>query len=82
MVATFAVTVALGVDLGIFIGRNTYCMYLHVIGLGISLLLVVKHTSYPHVSILGRTKQGKYLDITLNPDTAIIPVRINIVIIN
>jgi MFS superfamily sulfate permease-like transporter len=57
---TFALTIALGIDLGIFIS------------LGISIFLVIKHTSAPHITVLGRVSNGKYRDISLFPEAQVI----------
>jgi MFS superfamily sulfate permease-like transporter len=57
---TFALTIVLGIDLGIFIS------------LGISVFLVIKHTSAPHITVLGRVSDGKYRDISLFPDAQVI----------
>jgi len=48
----FFVTVVVGVDLGIFIG------------MGISLLLVVRHTSFPRVSLMAQSETGKWVDVS------------------
>jgi len=67
LIFTFFVTIVVGVDLGIFIG------------MGISLLLVVRHTSFPRVSLLAQDEHEKWVDAT-TPNThsldAIIVVRI------
>jgi len=67
LIFTFFITIIVGVDLGIFIG------------MGISLLLVVRHTSFPRVSLLAQDEHGKWVDAT-TPNThsldGIIVVRI------
>lgn len=60
-VLTFLLTVVLGIDLGIFIS------------LGVSVFLVIKHTSAPHITVLGRINNGKYRDISLFPDAQALP---------
>lgn len=50
---TFLATFFLGAELGI------------IIAIGISLFLVVKHTTLPNVAVLGQTSDGKWRDITV-----------------
>jgi len=67
LVFTFLMTVIVGVDLGIFIG------------MGISLLLVVRHTSFPRVSLMGQDEDGKWKDAAepkTKPIDGLIVVRI------
>eukprot|EP01121_Diplochlamys_sp_Union-15-3_P013768 TRINITY_DN4322_c0_g1_i1.p1 TRINITY_DN4322_c0_g1~~TRINITY_DN4322_c0_g1_i1.p1 ORF type:complete len:681 (+),score=115.53 TRINITY_DN4322_c0_g1_i1:89-2131(+) len=56
---TFWATIILGPELGIFIS------------LGISIFLVIQHTSLPHIAILGK-KDGKFKDVRLHPDAEVI----------
>jgi len=60
-IVTFLVTLFLGVDLGIFIGA------------GISLLLVVKHTTLPHIAILGKDANNNYVDVHQDRGAKVIP---------
>lgn len=53
LIVTFVLTIVLGLELGIFIS------------LGISVFFIIKHTTYPHISILGRIPEtDKYKDVT------------------
>jgi high affinity sulfate transporter 1 len=59
LVLTFVLTIVLGLELGIFIS------------LGISIFFIIKHTTYPHITILGRVPNSKgedgryrYKDVT------------------
>jgi len=55
-------TVVLGLDLGIFIA------------LGVSVFLVIRHSSLPHIAVLGRMPKSKsYRDIAQFPEARIIP---------
>lgn len=38
-----------------------------IIKKGISVFLVVKHTTLPNISVLGRNSEGKWVDINDNP---------------
>eukprot|EP01125_Pyxidicula_operculata_P012514 TRINITY_DN4109_c0_g1_i2.p2 TRINITY_DN4109_c0_g1~~TRINITY_DN4109_c0_g1_i2.p2 ORF type:complete len:245 (-),score=38.52 TRINITY_DN4109_c0_g1_i2:705-1439(-) len=58
---TFAITVTLGVDLGIFIS------------IGISILMVVRHTSLPHIAILGKNESNKWVDVSSDHHAKITP---------
>jgi high affinity sulfate transporter 1 len=59
---TFCLTVVLGLDLGIFIA------------LGVSVFLVIRHSSLPHIAVLGRMPKSKsYRDIAQFPEARIIP---------
>jgi len=60
LIVTFLVTFFLGVDFGIFIGA------------GISLLLVIKHTTLPHIAILGKDG-NKWVDVYQDSQAKIIP---------
>eukprot|EP01126_Amoeba_proteus_P009120 TRINITY_DN13463_c0_g1_i9.p1 TRINITY_DN13463_c0_g1~~TRINITY_DN13463_c0_g1_i9.p1 ORF type:complete len:492 (-),score=85.06 TRINITY_DN13463_c0_g1_i9:599-2074(-) len=61
---TFFTTVLLGVDLGIFVG------------IGISLLMVVRQTTLPHISILGKDEEeDNWVDVYQNKGARIIPNR-------
>jgi len=62
LVGTFLVTLGLGVDTGIFIG------------VGISLLLVVAHTTVPHITILGKNSEGKWVDASSDLTAELDPV--------
>lgn len=60
---TFLLTIILGVDLGIFIA------------LAVSVFLVIRHSSLPHIAVLGRMPKSKsYRDIAQFPQARIIPV--------
>eukprot|EP01127_Copromyxa_protea_P000649 TRINITY_DN10553_c0_g1_i1.p1 TRINITY_DN10553_c0_g1~~TRINITY_DN10553_c0_g1_i1.p1 ORF type:complete len:780 (-),score=104.60 TRINITY_DN10553_c0_g1_i1:118-2457(-) len=61
LIFTFCVTVALGVDIGIFIS------------IGISLLMIVKHTTVPHIAILGKDYDGRWVDVYEDKEAKIIP---------
>eukprot|EP01120_Amphizonella_sp_Union-15-10_P010865 TRINITY_DN4503_c0_g1_i1.p1 TRINITY_DN4503_c0_g1~~TRINITY_DN4503_c0_g1_i1.p1 ORF type:complete len:652 (-),score=114.26 TRINITY_DN4503_c0_g1_i1:35-1990(-) len=58
---TFFITFILGPELGIFIN------------ICISIFLVIKHTTAPSLSILGKLPDGRYRDISSNPDAEKIP---------
>lgn len=58
---TFLITLALGVDAGIFIG------------VGVSLLMVVAHTTVPHITVLGKTRDGRWVDATKNASAELDP---------
>jgi len=59
---TFFMTVILGVDLGIFIS------------IGISIFLVIKHSSLPHLAILGRVPNStKYKDVSQFTNAKLMP---------
>lgn len=60
LIVTFVMTLALGVDIGIFVG------------IAISLVMVVKHTTYPHISLLGKDPNKKWVDVFVDKDTKII----------
>jgi MFS superfamily sulfate permease-like transporter len=61
---TFATTIALGIELGL------------LIGLGISVFLIIQHTAFPHIALLGRVPgTDKYRDIALFKEATTIPVR-------
>lgn len=61
LVITFALTIGLGLELGIFIS------------LGISIFFIIKHTTYPHITILGNVPEtDKYKDVTQH-ETTIFP---------
>lgn len=62
-VLTFTLTFVLGVDTGI------------LISLAISVFLVIRHSSLPHIAILGRLPDGKLRDVTLFKDAQLLPVR-------
>jgi MFS superfamily sulfate permease-like transporter len=62
LVSTFLITFTLGVDLGIFIG------------IGISLMLVIAHTSVPHITILGKDSSGSWVDASRDSRADIDPV--------
>jgi SulP family sulfate permease len=51
----------LGVDLGIFIG------------IGISLFMVIAHTSVPHITILGKEVSGSWVDASKDSTVALDP---------
>jgi len=61
LITTFLATLVLGVDIGIFVS------------IGISLLMVVKHTSLPHIALLGKLPEGNYVDIQLYKKAEIYP---------
>jgi len=61
LIATFLITLILGVDLGI------------LISIGLSLLMVLKHTTFPHIAILGRNQTGEYVDVLYEKDAQPIP---------
>jgi MFS superfamily sulfate permease-like transporter len=64
LVITFATTIALGIELGL------------LIGLGISVFLIIQHTAFPHIALLGRLPDtNKYRDIALFKEATTIPVR-------
>jgi high affinity sulfate transporter 1 len=59
---TFLLTIFLGIDQGIFIS------------IGISVFLVIKHTTVPHVTVLGRVGEtSKYKDVSTHPDAHLTP---------
>eukprot|EP01128_Nolandella_sp_AFSM9_P000989 TRINITY_DN1110_c0_g1_i1.p1 TRINITY_DN1110_c0_g1~~TRINITY_DN1110_c0_g1_i1.p1 ORF type:complete len:753 (-),score=141.73 TRINITY_DN1110_c0_g1_i1:197-2347(-) len=60
---TFVVTIAFGVDIGIFIG------------IGVSLLMVVNHTSVPHISVLGKSQyhNSAWVDVMQETDAVLDP---------
>jgi len=59
---TFFLTIFLGIDQGIFIS------------IGISVFLVIKHTTVPHVTVLGRVGDtNKYKDVSTHPDAHLTP---------
>jgi len=60
MVITFLVTLLLGVDLGI------------LISIAISILMVLKHTTFPHIALLGKNNDGQYVDIYLDRNAKIV----------
>jgi high affinity sulfate transporter 1 len=61
LVITFILTIALGLELGIFIS------------LGISIFFIIKHTTYPHITILGNVPDtDKYKDVAQH-ETIIYP---------
>ncbi|KAL6063515.1 putative sulfate transporter [Balamuthia mandrillaris] len=61
-VATLVLTLSLGVELGI------------VVSLGISVFLIIRHTSLPHIAILGlEPKSNKFKDISRWSDARTIP---------
>jgi MFS superfamily sulfate permease-like transporter len=68
LVVTFTVTLVFGVDTGIFIG------------VGISLFMVVAHTTVPHLTVLGKNIEGHWTDASkdssLEIDPSILVVRI------
>jgi len=59
MIITFFVTLLLGVDLGI------------LISLGISIFIVLKHTTLPHIAVLGKNLEGQYVDIYLDKNAQV-----------
>lgn len=59
---TFIATFFLGAELGI------------VLAIGISIFLVIKHTTLPSVSILGRTPNGRWRDIGVVKEAEMFPV--------
>lgn len=62
LVITFATTIALGIELGL------------LIGLGISVFLIIQHTAFPHIALLGRLPDtNKYRDIALFKEATTIP---------
>eukprot|EP01125_Pyxidicula_operculata_P014858 TRINITY_DN5002_c0_g1_i1.p1 TRINITY_DN5002_c0_g1~~TRINITY_DN5002_c0_g1_i1.p1 ORF type:complete len:660 (-),score=142.63 TRINITY_DN5002_c0_g1_i1:206-2185(-) len=61
MAAIFILTIFLGVDLGIFIG------------IGVSLFMVVRHSSTPHISIMGKSADGSWSDVTTDSNSKLIP---------
>eukprot|EP01125_Pyxidicula_operculata_P016132 TRINITY_DN5523_c0_g1_i1.p1 TRINITY_DN5523_c0_g1~~TRINITY_DN5523_c0_g1_i1.p1 ORF type:complete len:675 (+),score=63.85 TRINITY_DN5523_c0_g1_i1:1110-3134(+) len=61
MLVTFFVTVFLGTDIGLFLG------------IGISLLLVIRHTTAPHVCLLGKTEDNKFRDVSTDKRADLIP---------
>eukprot|EP01127_Copromyxa_protea_P017520 TRINITY_DN5346_c0_g1_i1.p1 TRINITY_DN5346_c0_g1~~TRINITY_DN5346_c0_g1_i1.p1 ORF type:complete len:667 (-),score=90.75 TRINITY_DN5346_c0_g1_i1:295-2295(-) len=58
---TFLITVILGVDQGIFIS------------IGISLLMIVKHTTLPNIAILGKDSKGSWVDVYGDKKAKVIP---------
>lgn len=63
LLVTFATTIALGIELGL------------MIGLGISVFLIIQHTAFPHIALLGRVPgTNKYRDIALFKEATTIPV--------
>lgn len=61
LVITFCLTIVLGLELGIFIS------------LGISIFFIIKHTTYPHITILGNVPEtDKYKDVAQH-ETIIFP---------
>lgn len=61
LVITFCLTIVLGLELGIFLS------------LGISIFFIIKHTTYPHITILGNIPNtDKYKDVTQH-ETTIFP---------
>jgi len=42
---------------------------------GVSVLMVIKHTTIPNVQLLGRTPEGRWRDICENTEASLVPVR-------
>jgi len=61
MIVTFLVTLLLGVDLGI------------LISIAISIFIVLKHTTLPHIAVLGQNLEGQYVDMYLDRNATITP---------
>jgi len=59
MFITFGATLFLGVSIGI------------IISIGISLFIVLKHTTLPHIAVLGKNGEGQYVDIYLDKNAEI-----------
>jgi len=59
MLTTFCATIFLGVDLGI------------IVSIGISIFIVLKHTTLPHIAVLGKNMEGQYVDIYLDKNAQI-----------
>jgi high affinity sulfate transporter 1 len=62
LAVTFVTTIALGIELGL------------LIGLGVSVFLIIQHTAFPHIALLGRIPgTSKYRDIALFKEATTIP---------
>jgi len=61
MIVTFLVTLLLGVDLGI------------LISIAISIFIVLKHTTLPHIAVLGKNHDGQYVDMYLDRKATLTP---------
>jgi MFS superfamily sulfate permease-like transporter len=61
LLATFFITLTLGLDLGILI---SVC---------VSILMVLKHTTFPHIAILGKNQAGEFVDVRYDKEALVIP---------